>query len=222
MIIWRFIFIVFGISGCVMLGTKTIHSQSSKNSTPLIHRHVHGGTSRNSPPEGILVFSDVDTTVCRISARVIKSKTNWGGVILPFMPLFIIPAADGYKNNPNTLELKISILSSNKMLLYMDSLEIINGGNKFGPVDWVYDGRKHKVDGGILNVFSTLTDSQEVFIFSDFHFKKDELKIFYKLDAHNVEKFTLILNGFYCDEGKIIFDKIEFNKVKQKWSFVGP
>jgi len=72
--------------GCIMIGTSWIHAPSSKEGMPLKSFHVHGGATKNSPPDS-WIFSLEDSTSVIVSARTISEKIKFGRIILP-IPLF--------------------------------------------------------------------------------------------------------------------------------------
>ena len=106
-----FLIIFISISGCVMLGTNWIHSPASKEGMPLKYWHIHGGATKNSPPDS-WIFSIEDSTQVIISARTISERKRFGGIILPILPLFLLP-----KNIYLGLTQKLSVRVQNDLHL---------------------------------------------------------------------------------------------------------
>ena len=90
-----------------MLGTNIIHSPSSTEGTPWKHKHVHGGATKNAPPD-MVIFQLNDTTNITVGARTIYEKKNFGGILFPIFPIFWLPKIDYYEEQPNSLIIELS------------------------------------------------------------------------------------------------------------------
>ena len=90
-----------------MLGTNIIHSPSSNEGTPWKFRHVHGGATKNAPPDQMNFQLD-DSTNIFIGARTISEKKNFGGIILPIFPIFWLPKINHYEEYPNSLIIELT------------------------------------------------------------------------------------------------------------------
>jgi hypothetical protein len=94
-------------SGCAILGTNMIHSPISEEGTSWKHRNVHGGATKNAPPESI-IFKVNDSTSIIVGARTVWEKKNFGGILFPIFPIFWFPKIDFYKDQPNSLFIEVS------------------------------------------------------------------------------------------------------------------
>lgn len=103
------IILTLSLSGCSLLGTNMIHSPSADEGIPWKYRHVHGGATKNAPPDAIIIQVD-DSTRIIVNARTIWQKNNFGGILIPIFPIFWLPKINSYKDQPNSLIIELSTI----------------------------------------------------------------------------------------------------------------
>lgn len=83
------------IGGCVFTGKDLIHSPKALGGNEIRLRHIHGGATKNSPPDivGLKSLND-DSTSIFVSAKHIEEKKMWGGIGVPIFPIFFLPKID--------------------------------------------------------------------------------------------------------------------------------
>ena len=82
------ILISISVSGCVMLGTNWIHSPTADEGIALKNRHVHGGPTKNSPPDALAFFYEQDSTTIIVNAQTISEKKTSEELLFQFFLFF--------------------------------------------------------------------------------------------------------------------------------------
>jgi hypothetical protein len=186
------IIICFSLTGCAILGTNMIHSPSSDEGAPLKARHVHGGPTRRAPPDAIQFKID-DSTYAIVGARTIWERKNFGGVILPILPIFWLPRINYYKDSPNCLIIEMSTLSAPGIKstdFEVESAAIIENSTTF-----------------------ELQDATKAGSFVELRFS---------LPAENITEFELT-NVAISSNGQVTkLPAVRFTRMKQRWRFLGP
>jgi hypothetical protein len=193
------------LSGCVVLGTNWIHSPTSDLGIALKNRHVHGGATKNSPPDALGFFYEQDSITIIVSAQTISEKKNFGGVVLPILPLFWLPKINSYKGQPNTLIIKVSTSSSKNIELQTDSTTIIANGQQLYSIS---------------TAMATNVPMQNFLAYGVTLLNSWELK--FPLEAEQTDAFELNKLAFSINNEPRHVPTIKFQKVKQRWAFMGP
>lgn len=186
------------------------------------HRHVHGGPTKKSPPDAVVLVNSSDSISLRVSARPIKSKNCLAGPLVPFFPVFLSPARNYYKDEPEMLEIRVAVCSILPVNILADSLTLVFEDSVYPP----FKAMRKRTRGS--EEFSNLilpANSEEIDVLYypySYHEYPDQLFFQFKIIANTANKFRLHLNCFQVNSKKLNFPEIVFEKKKQTWFFVGP
>ena len=198
------ILISISVSGCVMLGTNWIHSPTSDDGLAWKNRHVHGGPTKNSPPDALAFFYVKYSTTIIVNAQTISEKKNFGGIVLPIFPLFWLPKINFYENQPNSLVIKVSTSSSKNIELETESTNLI-------------------ADGQLYPISNAMTTNFPLHNLPAYKAGlQNSWKLEFPLEAKQLDTFELNNLGFSINNEPINLPTIKFQKVKQRWVFIGP
>ena len=167
------------------------------------NRHVHGGATKNSPPDALAFVYEQDSTTIIVNAQTISEKINFGGIVLPIFPLFWLPKINYYKKRPNSLVIKVSASSSKGIELETDSTIII-----------AY-GQLYPTSNAMTTKFIHNFPSYGVGL-------QNSWELEFPLEAEQLDAFELNKLGFSINNETIDLPTIKFQKVKQRWLFMGP
>ena len=202
-----------------MFGTSSVHSPSADDGIPLIDIYSRVTVTRKSPPDGILLYSNPDSSLVKIQAQTIAEKKNWGGLLLPFFPLFWISKVNYYKHDPESLIVNFWLSPEEEATIISDSIKVLFKGQFISPAAVHFDEKK-------IGKGQVITIAKKNYP-KNFQNEKQllntkSLSLKYNLNAHSLEQFELFPNGFYSGEKKLHFSVVKFVKSKQHWRFLGP
>ena len=215
------ILIIITLSGCAISGNRVIHSPNAVGGIPLKHRHIHGGATKKSPPDAIEIKSrEYDSLSIFIGAQPLKDKKKWGGIFLPVVPIFYLPAIDYYDNDPNSLIVNIVIACNNKVIVIPDSMKISADGIIYKPHAVYYNNTPYSHQ----NKLEVTSDSSDPFLIryaSISELSPGLLKLKFTIDAHSVNHFRFLPHGIFIKNKQVFFPNVNFVKNKQKYRFWG-
>lgn len=192
------------LSGCVIFGTNWIHSPTSDKGIGWKNRHVHGGATKNSPPDALAFFYEQDSTTIIVNAQTISEKKNFGGIVLPIFPLFWLPKINFYADQPNSLVIKVSTSSPKNIEFETDSTTIT-------------------ADGQLYPISNAMTTKYPIHNFPSYGVRlHNTWELEFPLEAEQLDTFELNKLEFSIDNEPTNLPTIKFEKVKQRWVFVGP
>jgi hypothetical protein len=163
--------------------------------------------------------TEYDSLSIFAGAQFLSERLRWGGIIVPFFPLFFLPEKNGYRDDPYSLIVYLNVISNDSLIINPNSFKVKVNDTYYSPTSFsISDDEFDKPFQ-----YKTVMDSTDLAYARDgMMFKLEPMKLKFPLNAFEIDNFELFVNGIYMSDKNYSFPVIKFIKTEQRTFIFGP